>query len=385
MDIGRSHHAERARRKNRSLSSINHLTLAPLTVRLPLRDGDNSDLLDLPPPLPRYPSSSYLQGKSAPTTPRLLSCSTTPLRSRCHRRMPSAPGDSSTYFLKSRSSSHLPTSSTFSGKMTPRRRRADGNYGDEGHGDSGWLLRAGALLSSEAREYKGQAWLVSRQSSTSLTGMRNNFDDDGSGAIADDDDDGQIGLFEEQMLARERTMASRRGSTSARTTSLSDDGDGSRALSEMRNYVDSPLLESGSAADEESYFSAGVGPDFVNLDERLEQLDGLHDISQDDEAAVRRLVRHGRPLGNKWWLSNVLGWSLFSVDEDDEEAEEGDEALDDDAQDVCASSSESSARRQSARRFEGPPAERVLPPPASDEGGWKDAAWLLSVASSVVF
>ncbi|PHH82958.1 hypothetical protein CDD82_4176 [Ophiocordyceps australis] len=383
MDIGPSHHAERARRKNRSLSSINHITLAPLTVRLPLRDGDNSDLLDLRSSLPRYPSSSYLQGKSAPATPRLLSCSTTPSRPRCHARMPSAPGDPS--FLKSRSSSHLPTSSTFSGKMTPRRRRADGNSGDEGHGDSGWLLRAGALLSSEAREYKGQAWLISRQSSTSLTGMRNNFDDDGSGAAANDDDDGEIGLFEEHMLARERTMASRRGSTSARTTSLSDDGDGSRGLSDMRNYIDSPLLESGSAADEDSYFSVGVGPDFVNLDERLEQLDGLHDTSQDDEAAVRRLVRHGRPLNNQWWFSNVLGWSLFSVDEDDEDADEADDGLDDDAEDVGASSESSSARRQSARRFEGPPAERVLPPPASDEGGWKDAAWLLSVASSVVF
>ncbi|KAM4066891.1 hypothetical protein HRG_000905 [Hirsutella rhossiliensis] len=378
MDLAYNQHADRARRKNRSGTNINHLSLAPLTAKLPLNDGD--DVLDSP----AHPyTTSYLQGKSAPTTPRLLSRSATPSRSRSHQRVPSAPGIPIT---KSVSTTHLAATShpkrPASGTATPRRRRDDAL---DGGTDSDWLLRTGALMSSEAREYKGQAWLVSRQSSTSLTGMRD----------ADEE------AFELE-LARERDMASRLASRRGSSVLADDDAtpNGSRfpsrfhsrshSMAESHSHAGTPLDRPDDG--EGSYFPGQdvsiVRPDFVDLDEKLEELE--LDTSYDDEATVRRLVRRGL-AGKGSWISNVIGWSLFSVDEDDEHSADDDD--DEDEDDRGGALADEDMLREgrtgwSARHFEGvsnaPPLERI-PPPATDAGGWKDAAWLLSVASKVVF
>lgn len=285
---------------------------------------------------------------------------------------------------KSQSSTYLDVSgsghahghgkSSRSGASTPWRREALGN----GNGsESDWLSRAGALLTSEAREYKGQAWLVSRQSSTSLAGMR----------------DAEEEAFEQE-LARERVAASHRASRRGSSAMADDDAtpNGSRlnsrfnsrkhSMVESRSYTGTPLDRS--AVQEESYFPShevnGIaGPDFVNVDEKLEELE--LDTTQDDEATVRRLVRHGT-AGKGSWISSVIGWSLFKVDENEEESE--------DDEDGCIDEDELALTGRGAgshRHFEDvlhAPVER-LPPPTSDEGGWKDAAWLLSVASKVMF
>lgn len=379
MDLAYNQHADRARRQNRSGTNINHLSLAPLTVKLPLSDADDV----LVSPAHAY-STSYLQGKSAPTTPRLLSHSTRPSRSRSRQRVP---------ITKSVSSTHLVAAAAAhprrpgSGAATPRRRRDDALGPRDDRSDSDWLLRTGALMSSEAREYKGQAWLVSRQSSTSLTGMRD----------ADDD------AFELE-LARERDVASRR--TSRRGSSVLADDDatpnGSRfpsrfhsrshSMAESHSHAGTPLdrPDDGGA----SYFPdqdmSVVRPDFVDLDEKLEELE--LDAAHDDEATVRRLVRRGQ-AGKGSWISNVIGWSLFSVDENEEGSGGDDDDDDDYDEDGQGSALADEDIRQegrtgwSARHFEGvsnAPLERI-PPPATDAGGWKDAAWLLSVAAKVVF
>ncbi|KAL7268158.1 hypothetical protein RUND412_009227 [Rhizina undulata] len=81
-------------------------------------------------------SSSYIQGASAPTTPGILSRSPSFSRSRgSYIELP-----------KSKSSSQLLERSS----------------------SSEWMHRTGVALTSEARESKGQSWLVSRASSTSL-------------------------------------------------------------------------------------------------------------------------------------------------------------------------------------------------------------------------
>ncbi|KAI9155375.1 hypothetical protein HJFPF1_07957 [Paramyrothecium foliicola] len=370
MDIGYNPHAERTRRKNRSSTNLSHLSLAPLTVKLPLDDDhaiQDSALSSA------HQSTSYLSGKSAPTTPRLLSRSPIGPRSRSHHRTPSAPGGP---IAKSKSSSHLVGSrskSMAAGAITPKRRRDDGLSNDAT--DSDWLLRTGALMSSEAREYKGQAWLVSRQSSTSLAGMR----------------DAEDVAFEEE-LAREREMtsrlASRRGSSAyadEETTSphisrfASRSNSRSRSHPELRSNLLTPLDRP--ATGDDSYFSGLepiTGPDFVNLDEKLEELE--RDTTQDDEAAVRRLVKHGQ-AGAGSWISNVIGWSLFSVEENEEDSDDGeDESLEDSVTQLSRSDWPS-------RHFEGVSnlPEDKFPPPKADEGGWQDAAWLLSVATKVMF
>src|SRR5436190_23256945 len=73
MDVAYNQHAQHARRNNRSNINLNHLSLAPLTSKLPLKDPE-----ELPDEVPRLQSSygrprSYIEGKSAPTTPGILS------------------------------------------------------------------------------------------------------------------------------------------------------------------------------------------------------------------------------------------------------------------------------------------------------------------------
>ncbi|RCI12472.1 hypothetical protein L249_0377 [Ophiocordyceps polyrhachis-furcata BCC 54312] len=371
MDLAYDQHTERARRKDRSsINNGHHLSLAPLTVKLPL-DGD--DVGDGQPFPPYYNgrSSSYLQGKSAPTTPRLLSRPTTPSAARSrshHRRRPSAP---------------IASNRPASGTATPRRRglRPD-DGGPLGIGlrdgpDGDWLLRTGALITSEAREFKGQSWLVSRQSSTSLAGMRDNDDSNDEDAAREDNE------------AREM-MASRRGSRRGSSDVDPSTPNGSRfnsrytsrrqSIAESRSFVATPLHQPDGA-----YFD-DVAPDFVHLDARLEELE--LDTADEDEAAVRRLVRHGH-AGKGSWISNVIGWSLFSVneDEDDDEDDEDDDEDVEESDEKRSEGSVSPSGRWPARRASnttGGPLER-MPLPAKDQGGWRDAAWLLDVASKVAF
>ncbi|KFA71902.1 hypothetical protein S40288_09208 [Stachybotrys chartarum IBT 40288] len=366
MDLAYNPHAERARRKNRSSTNLDHLSLAPLTVKIPFKDDDA--VLDAD-NTPSHINTSYLQGKSAPTTPRLLSRSPGP-RTRHHRRAPSAPG---TAISKSKSSSHLlgvNVRNSVSGAATPRRRKDD--VADQAdRRDSDWIYRAGVAMSYEAREYKGQAWLVSRQSSTSLAGMH----------------DAEEEAFEAQ-LARERELASRRGSRRG-SSALADDEStpresrlASRSNSRSQSQVGLQGYFSYTEHDSEDQDFAGAtsisGADFVNIDEKLEELE--RDTLQDDEAAVKRLVKRGQ-AGPGSWFDSLTGWSLFAVEEGSDDSEDGDDDVPDNAVPPTGRSGWSS------RHFEGVSnaPEEPIPPPRRDEGGWQDAAWLLSVASKVMF
>ena len=295
-----------------------------------------------------------------------------------------------TSLTKSKSTTHLALSTTsiqeraiVSGTASPLRRRKDEQLITE-FADRDWLFRTGALMSSEAREFKGQAWLVSRASSTSLV-------------VARDDEDEDI---LEQQFERDREFASRHSSRRGSHANLlhhvrSPEGNHpgrsvSRPLSrshsrphsrpESRAYGFTPL----DRADLDEYFGQSpesnehyAGPDFVNLDERLE---ALGKEAQDDEAVVRKLVRRGQ-AGRDSWLANVLGWSLFSVEEDDGESDSSDDTTDADTEGLPTASRTSSARSlDHLTKLR----EEPIPPPQSDEGGWNDAAWLLSVASRVI-
>ena len=141
---------------------------------------------------------------------------------------------------------------------------------------------------------------------------------------------------------------------------------------------DGYFLTTGSSEDD-AYISR---PDFVNLDETLEEVEGELDTTIEDEAYVRRLVKKGNG-GMGSWFGSVLGVQLFSVEEDSEESDgdttegEPDEADEDEAR---------TRRSSSTRRLDGitTSLNEQVPPPKADEGGWHDAAWLLTVASKVL-
>lgn len=371
MDVAYKQHASQARRKNRSSTNLNHLTLAPLTSKLPLHDDE--DFSDVAAASLQH-NTSYLQGKSAPTTPRLLSRSPARTTSRSRRASIHA-ATTPNNLPKSKSASHL----TGLEHLSPvARRRNDGLNSDDDCNDSDWMLRAGALISTETRESKGQAWLVSRASTTSLSGMR----------------DAEEEAFERE-IAREKELASRQGSRrgsrrgsfaaeDVALTSRSHSRAGSKAMirtpSERHtdeSYFDQHFHQQHYTASPEEYIQ---GPDFVSLDEKLEAIE--IDTSQADEATIRKLVKRDGAATSSW-MGNIIGFSLFSVDEHEEDSDNADGEVSDgegEGEDVQLE------RSASTRHFEGVSTapEPRIPPPKADEGGWQDAAWLLSVASKVL-
>jgi hypothetical protein len=247
--------------------------------------------------------------------------------------------------------------------------------------DSDWMLRAGATLAASAREAKGQDWLASRASSTSLTAQK------------DENDESR-----EAEMARERARASRRGSTAgafdaddefspvttrrsfsfgpnSRPASRFPSRAGSRRGSRAHMFTPLPM-------EKEGYFDQGDGtqeeflaePDFVDVEE--EGFENEED-AKNDEAVVKKLAG-ARSTGLGGWVERMLGWNLFAVDEDGEETET--DTVDEKAEDSEISSK---ALRQNIERAEEP--EDAMPPLREDEvGGWQDAAWLLSVATKVL-
>lgn len=142
--------------------------------------------------------------------------------------------------------------------------------------------------------------------------------------------------------------------------------------------------------DEDLFEEGVVEPDFVEGDE-----DGV-----DDEEEVARLARErGSGLGG--WMDRLIGWTLFSVDEDGEESDEEDEEVEEDGSDKSESMTkeelklrrEIEARRRKLEREAIIAAAAVRPEdkarrsaddgeaPNEEGGGWSDAAWLFSVAS----
>jgi len=128
------------------------------------------------------------------------------------------------------------------------------------------MHRTGAALSSEAREFKGQSWLVSRASSTSLV------DDNWAGGEGDD-------------------WQARRERGRSRTGARSRAGSRSRAVS--RDY-----LGRGYASEDESE-------------------EGAFEEETDDEEYLYREKGYGLGM----WVDRIIGWSLFSVDGDEDEEE----------------------------------------------------------------
>lgn len=388
--MDQAYNAHQARRKNRSSTNLNHLSLAPLTTKLPIHDSDMIySELSIP---PSY-STSYMQGKSAPTTPSLLA------RSPVRPISTSKKGTSSSYghgaaspsIAKSKSATNLSSTRPKSGATTPggyrrgsRRdpvRDAPTSAAAPARVDSDWLLRAGVLISSETRESKGQSWLVSRASSTSLERL-------------DGDENNQKDIFERERIAREALMSSRH--TSRRGSlgfSLEDDLSPLLSRQGSGHASRSQLVTPGERATIEGYFSGQVtgedefipGPDFVNLNEKLEAAAGPEgDMDLDDETAVRRLVksRNGRP---HTWYANVLGWTLFAVQENEDEDDDldGEGTTDGEAEDCLSDTS--GMDKSFERRMTALSEPQRLSPPKTDDAGWKDAAWLLSVASKVAW
>lgn len=377
MDVAYNQHSPHARHRSRSSLNVNLLSLAPLTSRFPLPDYDAvADSTQ---------HVSYIEGRSAPTTPSILSRSSSRL---------SLPRPLSTGLPKSKSSTHLlagrhksRTVATTLSATGQQRKIKRNEFSETDRNDLDWMLRAGTAISFSTRESKGQAWLVSRASSTSLSGLR-------------DEDEEEF----QNELAREREKTSRRGSgngpfdaddefspgTTRRSLSFGPPtGAGSRPLSRFGSRANSrrgsrAQLFTPLGGEREGYFDQRelvqeeliAEPDFVDIED-----EGFEDEEQarKDEDVVRRLAS-ASSLGLTGWVERMLGWSLFAVEEDGEETEV-------DTWDATTDDSESASRpsRRTVEAFTETIVEERLPPLQDGEaGGWQDAAWLFSVATKAL-
>lgn len=410
MDVAYNQHSPHSRRHNRSSTSLNALSLAPLTSRLPIDDADEAHIPHRPRPEHRL---SYLETSSVPPTPGILSSSRSPSRTRTRsvpRRTHSSPGvpksKSTTQIHKEDAANILSKQQLHkSGAVTPgprpthpHKHRAVASeditlrlFNHRQYNEDDWFLRAGSLIASASRESKGQAWLISRASSTSLTGLNNEDSEDE--AVAEygfvrsrrpsgDADDELSPVTTRSFAAYSRNGSRFASRVQSRIHSRAPSRRGSRGL------VLTPLQ----TQEMDSYFHfdsvdlAKAKPDFVDVDEDAEaepEVQALH-----DELLIRKLAKTGT-LGLGSWVERLMGWSLFAVDEDGEETDgEGGETETTDTDGDGRYGRKERERQQWREMLEKEAKEQgvVLPPPpdGTEDGGWGDAAWLLSVASKVL-
>lgn len=363
----------------RSFPNLTHLSLAPLSSRFPIdEEGYEEDESN-----ESAPRSSYIQGKSAPTTPGILA----PGPSRRNRKPKKKAFAYESYSLseagpferplaKTKSTSALPTqqprsASIVSGLGSPVARHPSQpsiQNNDE------WLHRAGLTIASEMRESKGQSWLISRESSTSLVPQG---------------EDAEIHRYryeQHEEVYYDSNHASRKASRAAsraasRVNSPKSSRRGSRAGSTVQFVMP---VDTRMPAVEGYFDDVAMEPDFVDKTEK----EGI----TDDEEVAKLSKDQGFGLGTL--VDRFVGWPLFNVDEDTE-----DEAVVEEEEDDSAGTREELQKRKAAqlkRRKE--QLAKAASSSASatgqrkefqrrgadDEGGWQDAAWLLSVASKVL-
>ncbi|KAH0543846.1 hypothetical protein FGG08_001885 [Glutinoglossum americanum] len=333
------------RRSKRSTTSLNHLSLAPLTPKFPI--GDEDELPDFSDPRGR---SSYIEGKSkpanmeriieAPTTPRILSRNSSSVR--LTRTKQNA-------IPKSKSSSQL-----LGNGYQQRKSRKNLNAPS-----SEWLERAGAIISSETRESKGQSWLVSRASSTSLVDYEGREDL----SFADDE-------------FSPYSPRNSRGGSRVGSRVVSRHGSKSK-IDLLTPWARAGIIGDGDdmAGDIDDEYVAE--PDFVDVDEDI-----YGEVDADAELSQIAKLR-GFGLGS--WVDRLIGWSLFAVEEDEESEDDGEAEADE--QERKKLDAETRRKREEFERvIIGPPGGSGEGVSQGDqEGGWQDAAWLLSVATKVLF
>jgi hypothetical protein len=252
-----------------------------------------------------------------------------------------------------------------------------------------WITRAGLATTSMLRESKGQSWLASRHSSTSLHLVQSS-DDDG------EEDDEEAFISKSTISLQRLHFADDEFSPETpRATSMWGSRFGSRAPSARnsrrgsRVNLDSSsssssldLLHRGSrppsdyfgnvtAVYNESEASSSVKPDFVDPRDLQE--------TRDPEQEVARLAREAS-FGFGSLVDRLVGWSLFDVRED------GDMT---DMEDTDETEDETPTPRNkvhSSVRLLSPPRPRQVGErqDVQEDGGWRDAAWLLGVASKVL-
>jgi hypothetical protein len=313
-------------RSRRSYPNLHNLSIAPLSAKYPL---DASV-----PPSPdeqasRTPRISYIAPKTAPTTPGVLSLSQS--RSNSHQRSKKAYAYDS-YFItpnpevrevgdipKAKSTSVLHPGVSFADEVQGVEERKERHHTRKRtaplplrspmikhhtkDSNDDWLHRAGLAISGETRERKGQGWLVRRESSTSVVGQSDEYEqhpshDDRRMALLSGEHFGDSDFpvfFSPRMSRAGSRIPSRMGSCvpSARQ---------SRRGSNVGSRADF-MMSLGSKPQ-----SARQSLELEELEDRFIEADFIEadDESDGDEEEVARLARE-RSFGLGGWIASSGG------------------------------------------------------------------------------
>ncbi|KAK1073900.1 hypothetical protein LTR12_001307 [Friedmanniomyces endolithicus] len=404
-------------RSKRSNTNLANLRLAPLSTRFadpPELENANKTPNDESPKVTfAQQHSSYIQGKSAPSTPGILSrnSSRRHLGGGLRRRgslydvdvqyqyggvrqesiaadraemgsgqIPKAKSEATLFNRQLRTSGNgelLKQQQMYSrsktGTSTPRRKSGFRNTDEED-----WFARASAATHDIVQEAKGQSWLASRNSSTTLTHLESDDDEEDEGyeemaaQSASHIRSGEPRAAISPSAARIKSpmWGSRYGSRSAsRRTSRRGSFTGTRT----------PLAAPGSL-DMTSYFAGGpltvpIEPDFV-----IAEVDDGE--GRDEEGEVARLSdQHSYGLGGI--VDRLMHFNLFSVAEREEmttDEEDRGNGTEDEREVRRATEGAKKKTERVAIEVQASPGDGE-----QGEGGWQDAAWLLSVASKAIF
>ncbi|KAL1854302.1 DNA mismatch repair protein [Paecilomyces lecythidis] len=382
-------------RSRRSYPSLQHISVAPLTSRIPLDDDpepedyfsqDRKDSGSAYTPGGTV-KTSYLSSASVPSTPPILSHSRSGSRVRQYNRSRSAHrGPLSETNLKGLDNSeplhHHHHHDGEKRRTTYRHKHSSSlNYRDPE-----WVLRAGLALAASTREEKGQSWLIKRDSSTSLVEQE-----------------------QEPVLPSRHDVIGRK-SRSGRATPVpaSRRASRSRGGSKKGSRVDLTMTSAESTVRfnysqpvspaEAQYFVPDFVEDHVRSEMasmRQDELDeyllssGSETDSEDeiDEVEMQRLTRE-RGFGLGSWLDRFVEWTLFSVDEEwPTPAASGagnsvtfQEVVHDNAEERHAEDTEDEHNALSSEEDN----QSVNVGKPSDKGGWSDATWFLRVVKNAV-
>ncbi|EMC97727.1 hypothetical protein BAUCODRAFT_33450 [Baudoinia panamericana UAMH 10762] len=316
--------------------------------------------------------SSYIQGKSAPTSPGILSRSSSRrnLGAGLSRRGSLYDNDVQYQYNAAPTPGSRDRAEVGSGQIPKAKseaallvqQRLSGQA--KKYTDEDWLTRTSAATNALLQEAKGQSWLASRDSSTTLTHL-------------DSDDDEDDGGYEEMaaLSASQARLETKLNPSASRIKSpMWSSRYGSRANSRRTSRQQSPVstrtpLGAPIGYDGPSdYFSKGVQmkADFINEEDEVG--DGPDEEVEKDVASYSE----GRSYGLGGIVDRLMNFNLFSVQETVTE-DEGNEGSVEKPR-VADPKPKHEASQIEARTDDAP-----------DGGGWQDAAWLLSVASKALF
>ena len=184
--------------------------------------------------------------------------------------------------------------------------RRDRSYVD--HSPDSWLHRAGLVIATEARESKGQTWLIGRDSSSSLVAIEDS---------ADSKREMTASAMSSQLTsrfasARQSRHVSRRGSSSKDPTNPTS------GIGDTDNY--GAAIRRRLLAEVEAANLNQMTPDFVNARDAEELFadaddsDANADLDAEiDDIEVALLAsKAGLDLGIGTWVDKLVGWALFA-------------------------------------------------------------------------